>query len=119
MSLEAFLDELNGRGGDRRASKPLPEAQVATLREVLDRYTSPCPFKVGDLVTARAGMNVKGAGEPHIVLEVFATPIRSHENPGSNTFVGRFDMRVATFPNASNVACFSVESFTFERYTAA
>lgn len=111
---------------DRNAlAKPLPEAQVATLREVAARYTAPCPFKVGDIVTAKAGYNTAGEGDPHIVLEIAGVPVRNFEtgddprNSSSMAFGRRMDMRVACFVDADgSINAFWVESWIFEPFVA-
>jgi len=111
-------------GGDdddeeRRPPRPLPEAQIATLREISARYTAGCSFAVGDLVTPRAGTNLKDDGEPHIVVEIAAEPHRSFgpdvDATGSHAYGKRLDMRVAHIAGVYAVMHW-VESWCFEPY---
>lgn len=72
MSLETLLGIA---AVQPKATLPIPEAQIATLREAMARYAAPCPFVPGDLVTPREGYGYTDAGLPHIVLEVLAEPM--------------------------------------------
>ncbi len=104
----SFLDELfavgppgggAAKGGDA-AGVPL-EQQVEALSAMAARVSAACPFKAGDLVTVRKGMDVRGAGKLHVVVEVLSEPVvdRSSE-PGSNRYLNRYTMRVAHFCGA-------------------
>jgi hypothetical protein len=102
---------------------PLPPADIVchTLQEVCETYQKPCPYKPGDLVTPRRGYWIKGAGEPHIVVEVFDPPIRlitdDVEEAGSMMYGARFDIRVACMSNHTrNVVAFVAESWAYEPY---
>lgn len=101
----------------------LPEAAVMTLRETAARYIEQLNgprFSPGDLVTPVAAGSLKGAGEPHIVLEVRAG-VEPFWNPcqgSSHTSQGaRLDTRVANFIRSDEVSPFWCESFEFERWT--
>ena len=101
---------------DRRG---LPEAQMARLRDVLERYRAPNPFQVGDFVTPRAEAGIYGAGTPHIVLERL--------DRGEPSFTGvdtagcrhgmRYDMRVACITATGVVGAWWQESYEFELWT--
>lgn len=115
------------RGRDRddddemAAPKPLPEAVIAELRSDYARYGKN-PFKPGDLVTPIKGRNNRGAGEPHIVLEVLDTPVYTFaqaDNPTatcSSSYGRRIDMRALCHVQGSYVP-FWFESWEFEPYT--
>lgn len=66
--MKALLEGIE-RGVDGK-DKILPEAAIARLSEVLDRINAPVPFRPGDVVTIREDAPVRGAGKPHIVVEV-------------------------------------------------
>lgn len=97
---------------------PLPEAQVATLKEVFARYTTACPYKAGDLVTPRAGTATVNVGTPHIVLETRKTePDFDSAEFGSNKYGARIDMRVAGLNGCGDLCMWWVESVNFEPYS--
>jgi len=107
---------------DQEARKSPPDVLCTTLRELTDRYTAPCPFKVGDLVTPRADSDYVGEGEPQVVLEVLETPIRnfvthdSKDSVHSQAFGLRLDVRVGCEADGCLVA-FWKESWKLEPYT--
>lgn len=115
---EVELPRVNQR---RQALKrPLPEAQIATLREASAAYQARCPFKVGDIVTPKPTAIYEHIGVPHVVLEVAANPIRDFE-PGSCTAVTygcRLDIRVGVLIGES-VAAYWQESWQHQLYTPA
>lgn len=111
----------------RPAHLPIPEAQVATLREVYERYANGCQFKPGDLVTPRNNYSLRGAGLPHVVLEV-RTPgeaVRTFDAPdpmdtSSQRYGARLDIRVASFHDqGGQVGAWWGESWQYEPYTGA
>lgn len=118
----AAFDDFDG--GEAK-SPALPEAIVETLKEAAARYVAGCPFKVGDLVTARAGYNMSGAGEPGIVIEVPDSPIRNFDVPaepsdtGNAAFGRRLDMRIACAGRRGELVGFWVEAWAYEAYEAA
>lgn len=104
---------------DDEGSTILPEAQIETLKEIAARYAAGCTFKAGDIVTPRRGFNVKGAGVPHIVLEVLPKGeaiMPTREEAGSSSFGVRFNMRVACLTH-SKYAAYWVEHWAFELYS--
>lgn len=114
------------RGGDEDgdggpAARALPEADVATLREIAERYARPCPFNPGDIITPLPGQ-YNNAGEPHVVLEVAEFPIRNFDEGGhtsafSNSFGARLDIRVALIDyrhGEGRVECYWQESWRHE-----
>lgn len=120
---ELFRDAGIGPEEDApRASRPIDEAVIATLREIQERYSTGCPFKPGDMVTPRKGYNLKHAGEPHIVLEVFSEPIRftpQSSDYGSTYYGSRLDMRVCCLSGMRNTydyVCFCSESWCYEPF---
>lgn len=46
------------------------EAMAMRLKEALPRFQRACPFKVGDLITPYPDAPVRGAGDPHLVIDV-------------------------------------------------
>jgi hypothetical protein len=117
-----FADIIIGGGDDddldgaSSVARPLPEAQVATLKEVAARYAAGCPFKPGDLVTARPGHNVKGVGHPHVVLDTRSAEPSFNGESGSCLNGRREDIRVATIMRG-HVAAFWDESWHYEPYS--
>lgn len=115
---EVELPRVNQR---REALKrPLPEAQIATLREVSAAYQARCPFKVGDIVTPKPTSTYDDKGVPHVVLEVAANPIRDFE-PGNclmHNYGCRLDIRVGVLVGDEVVAYWQ-ESWQHQLYTSA
>lgn len=101
----------------REHKKTEPTILVHTLNEILAAYRAPCPFQVGDLVMPRRGMPLSGEGEPHIVAEVFETPLRPTQASQVNglNYNARIDMRVL-HEHAEHIMAHCVESWMFERY---
>jgi len=121
--LLASMDNEHDDDRDERSSRITPpEVLCLTLREVAERYNSDCAFKVGDLVTPRAHYNVRGAGRPHVVVEVFATPVRNYDcvesvsDIASQAFGSKNDIRVVA-EDREQIVPFVVESWKFEPYT--
>ncbi len=118
--MQIFEVELPGVNQRRQALKrPLPEAQIATLREASAAYQERCKFKPGDIVTPKPTSTYDNKGVPHIVLEVAAVPIRDFE-PGSCTaftYGGKLDIRVGVLIGESVVAYWQ-ESWQHELYSA-
>lgn len=90
--LAAMADDDN-----ERPSLPSPEGQIARLVEYLDHRAQPLPFKVGDFVTVRSDAPIKGAGQPHVVVETNADAGLSWvgAESGDWQFGARYTMRVA------------------------
>lgn len=115
--LEELLRERSRQSDD--VELPLPEAQIATLREVRARFAAGCTFKPGDIVTPRKGYCLKGAGVPHIVLEVGAPPPPPAwpsvpSDTGSSRFGARLDMRIAAHDGDGDISTWWVESWALE-----
>lgn len=119
MNPDAFAAIFGGEADV--ATPPIPEALIETLRETLDRYQKGCPFKVGDLVTPRAGFSLTGAGEPFIVTDVYDSSFegiiaRFDGSTTSRTYGARIDMRVVHWYDG-HIIMHWVESWQFEPYT--
>lgn len=104
-------------------SRPIVEAQIATLHETFARYAAPCPFQPGDIVTARAGYGHRGVGIPHVVLDVrpptYAFAAHEPADTTSNAYGRRLDIRVAAIAEKSDnnaICCWWVESWEFETF---
>lgn len=116
-----FLEEPVSVGGAKPESD-LSKPRVSQLREALDRYIAPCPFKVGDLVTPRKNSSYRQGGDPHLVIEVFEQPVRNFSTETAQPgFGGKFDMRVICMiehrvaGRLNHYVCpYTVESWQFE-----
>lgn len=101
--------------------RPLPEAQIMTLREIFATYRQP-RFKPGDLITPHRWSNVWGAGNPHLVLEILpeAEPNFNGANGGECFFGSRNDIRFACLAHdgSQHYVAFWGESWCFELYAA-
>lgn len=126
MSPDDFLRAFAGGGGTTEpasaAARPLPEAQVMTLREIFADFEARCPFRPGDLVTPAPHSVYQGAGQPFIVLEVFSPSavlaIADAALSGGRPEVARtrIDMRVAHLDGDGDVCTHCVESWQFKRW---
>jgi len=110
------LDELISGAREDAPSKPRihPLGQIARMRELAPRFTEPCPFKVGDLVTPRKDGFVRGSGQPCLVLHIHAgdkSPDFRIGESGSPDFGVIPDIRVARVtPNGTCVAFWTYSS---------
>ena len=114
MSFADFLADMNEA---KAGPKILPEAAIARMREVAAKIASPSPFGVGDLVTPCAWAATRGAGEPHIVVEIgtFGRATGGHTEPGAVSYGAILDMRVLSI-SRDDVVAHWVESWQFEPY---
>lgn len=93
----SLLDRLLEDDGPPPKLSILPEAAIERLREAHAVYGVQ-RFHPGDLVTPRADGPLRGAGDPHLVLETNygAEPTwmaRSISDLGSNRYGNRLDLR--------------------------
>lgn len=123
MDIARLLAGMEDRNQDQPSARATPpDVLCITLREIADRYAEPCPFKVGDLVTARACYNVQDAGEPCVVLEVLKAPVRNFDctedqtDIASMSFGAKIDVRIAKEMRGEIVSYWH-ESWTLEPYT--
>ena len=123
-TIEAFLSSMGSSGGaesrrgEEHTSLPLEQC-LAALRDQAARMQLPCPYKAGDLITVRAGTDVKGAGKPHIVVEVLAEPVTDTKaEAGSNQFLRTYSMRVCHF-HGDSLTVHAVDHSCFETWTEA
>ncbi len=101
---------------DARTTLSLDDC-LAALKDKAQRMSKPCPFKVGELVTARRDADVKGAGHPHIVVEVLSEPVTDPTaESGSNQFLRKYNMRVAHF-YGNDMTVHAVDCSCFETWT--
>lgn len=117
-AIAAIFGDDSDDGDEFFDRRPLPEAQVATLRDTFRRYTMKCPFAPGDIVTPVPGYSIFGQGHPHVVLEISGPGFTFEGESGSSGFGKRLDMRVAGFTHDGNVAAWWCESWEFEPYVA-
>lgn len=94
------------------------DAQIMRLKEFADRYNDPCPFKTGDIITPRPDVCLRGAGNPHVVLEVRKTPIHNFTDarPGTIDYGTRHDIRVAFFVDNDDMVTLWQESHMYEEW---
>lgn len=122
MSLAKLFAEMDRAAASEEDTRSTPpDALCVTLREVATAYAAPCSFKAGDLVTPRQHYGTRGAGEPHIVLEVIKRPepdFHTASKPGethSCAYGGRRDVRVAC-ETRGDITPFWMESWILEPY---
>ncbi|MET7242927.1 hypothetical protein ABZT49_06120 [Methylobacterium sp. EM32] len=121
---------------DRKAPKAKLDADAILARLSLTSrlYAEPCPFRIGDLVTPRADSKAKGAGEPHVVIEVLSgemfptggqwwsppivlrEPTADVSATSSSQYGQVLDIRVARMSEGAALA-YVVESQDFEAWT--
>lgn len=116
MSLTELLAAME-KGSTAEGRPPAMAAEVLlAYGATYAAFLTGCRFSAGDLVTPLRNSNMKGAGDPHVVLEV-----RSAEQPyftdetSSTGFGRRLDMRVASF-YGDTIARHWVESIDFEPF---
>ena len=122
-TFEAFLSSITApsaenAGDEGQLDLPL-ETCLAILRDHAHRMQQPCPFTAGDLVTVRAHSDVKGAGKPHIVVEVLAEPVVDMKaEAGSNQFLRKYTMRVCHY-HGDSLTVHAVDHSCFEAWSEA
>ena len=119
--IEGLMQALTGgKGKPKPSSSILPEAMLARIKEAYgwyERAKRMNPFNEGDIVMPREGVNVRGAGKPHIVVEVFDRKLQTNDVEGGSSGALRFiDMRVMTMEGSEDVVCYPTESWQYEEY---
>jgi hypothetical protein len=101
-------------------SSPPPHGEcMAILSEFGRRYGTPCPFSVGDWVTARRFGRYSGHGAPCLVVEVIDRRSPEWRSKGCDVCNGdRVDMRIARVTHRDNLGTFWVESEHYEPYNS-
>ena len=110
--------ELSGIQSAEATQPPIPEAQIATMRELAaeywatllpshmqmmtDKLPKECPqfpFRLGDVVTPRPGIILRCEGKPHLVVEIrpIAPPEPHFEGWRTAAFGARLNLRVMTW----------------------
>lgn len=114
-----LADILRGGAAPRsaEASRPLPEAQIMGLRELLNDERAPNTFKVGDLVTPKERAPYVLAGQPHIVIEVLYPPIRPSNDSSLPDCGAPHDLRVGVIDRAGDKSVYLMRSIYLEAYT--
>ena len=107
---------LNGKG-----KEPADQEICAVLKAACQRIQTKNPFVVGQFVTPRANFNVKGAGKPSIVCDVFSNPkLMENTNDEDGNMRRVPDMTVLTCVKDSRgnpqYVRFSAESYAYEPY---
>lgn len=127
--MESFTIDINEMLGESRerakqqairnaGPTPILEVRLMELHSALDRYSAPCPFKVGDYVTPLKSSHLKHAGKPHVVIEVLKEPIRHWTGDSSMPeFGGKFDMRVVAYNDIHSIISWTSESWLFQKWT--
>jgi hypothetical protein len=120
-TIASLLGGLMGEGegrGVRENTMTLAEI-LAALQDKARRMAEPNPFRVGDLVTVRRDADVKGCGEPHVVVDLLERPIVDDKaESGSNQFLRRYDMRVAHF-QGDRLTVHAIDHSVLEPWTEA
>jgi hypothetical protein len=120
--LDSLLSSVVGGGSRSKSDTPTTlslEHCIAALKDKAHRMMAPCPFQIGQLVTARADADVKGSGRPHVVVEVFDTPVTDPTaESGSNQFMRKYNMRVAHYVG-NDMTVHAVDCSCFEAWTDA
>lgn len=82
ISFEDFMEMMSSKEASKAAEdKPIPTRRQLQMLNDAKAYYEPVPFKVGDIVTTRAGAPVQGQGQPSLVIDV--NPEASHQFKGS------------------------------------
>ena len=100
-----------------------PDAILARLKLASELYDVGNPFEEGALITPRADANIKGAGEPCIVVEdlsyepvLLRNPLANLDDASSQLFGRKLDLRYTRIVNGT-VHSFLGESQDFEAWT--
>lgn len=104
-----------GEDDPRIKGNPPDDAAALALMENCAIYQKGNSFKVGDLITPRVGMNIRGTGKPCVVLKVFDTPI-ADQPTSSNEVMGSFDILIGRYFRG-NMMTYGGEAWRYEPYT--
>ncbi len=122
-ALGEMLARMAGGSDDDDAKVPVdPEAQIMELRQMGEIYAASikeCPFKVGDLITPRPNVGIKGPGYPHLVVEVRpdAMPRFDDDSDGKSGNGRRLDIRLLCYAaGRTDIVPFWGESWTYQKY---
>ena len=118
MSLSALLEAMREEESPR--PKIHPEGQIARMRELAPRFTAPCPFKVGDLVTPRKDGLVKGPGDPCLIVQINNAGTEPDFRVGetdSPTYGAIPDIRIIRAAESGNCVSFWSYSTEYDLYT--
>lgn len=121
MNLAKMLAAMESarENGEPSRPRPLPSAQIMSLREAFAQYGAN-PFKPGDITTPRRNAPNRFAGQPHLVIEVREAPAPDFTNGevGSNSHGQRNNLRVAVMTDDGKVATYWDESWCHVPYEA-
>lgn len=118
MALEGLVEALTDAKGKKDELPASVQAKrLVAMYKLYQEHRKHCPFGPGDLVTPRDGVNFKGAGDPHIVLEVRADaePQFSIGEPNSSGFGHRLNIRVACM-HGEILTPFWMESWVLDKW---
>lgn len=110
---------LSGGGGSHKQQKDYgvtlsEEVQIVRLEEYLDAYNKPPRFKVGEIITPKDDVCLRGAGNPHVVID---TRDRAEPNwraaEGTLNHGTRCDIRVAFFADNDDIVAMWQESHMY------
>lgn len=108
---------------DEEVSKISPEVKIMELQQYFEHYVDRKRFKPGDVITPKKSSPLKGAGQPCVVVEVLDEPVFNDRvndplDASSHMFGAKFDIRVATYHEASNssIVFFMAESPYYEEW---
>jgi hypothetical protein len=112
----------NNENDDEGLSSLGKGAKAELLMADYEHYVSPCPFKPGDIITPKKHHNLRGAGDPNVVMEVFERPKCADAVLGMvikgepHTRAWSPNMRIINVAGGQ-VMSFYEESYNYEPYT--
>lgn len=118
-SMADLFGEMLREGGSRPSTDRVantPEQLRAAYAVFAEQHT----FKPGDLVMWKAGhknRKIPEMGEPAIVIEVYATPLRSDRDSGSNVFNEPLDLVLGLIDADGDFTHWHFDSRRFQPYT--
>lgn len=116
-ALARMLAELGDNDDDHIRNEGLPEAQIERLKEMAARIAAGNQFKTGDVVTMRKDAPLKGAGKPHVVIELCPDAPLHGGKEGNWTNGARFDVIVISV-QGDNIVPHAVPFWALEAYSA-
>jgi hypothetical protein len=114
FSNEGFVSELLRRMENASSTGKVTEMPDREQLEMLENMEMPeCVYAVGDLVTPRENMNIRGCGQPHKVVSVFDSQFM--QNGGTESPLKVCNMVVANVVG-DRIKCYLANSTEYERW---
>lgn len=115
-ALARMFAEMESDEADAK-SEGLPEAQIERIMEAAARIAAGNIFRIGDLVTIRKDAPIRGAGKPHLVINIdLDAPLYQGEMGGWSHAV-RHDVTVLSI-HGDHVVPHLVPFWMLEAYSA-